>query len=266
MDVTQFVNSVLSNADYYVLLLFRVSGVVFSSPLFGRVGVPQMVKMSLALSLSLLFFNTVPPAVPIVYSSLIGYLLIIAGEVMLGIALAYVTSLFFAITFVGGQMIDMQIGFGIVNVYDPQNNTQIPMIGNMLNSLLLIVFFGVNGHHRLFLLMKTTLERIPVGSALINPAIGLTVVEIFAKSFLLGVMVALPVVASGLVLEIAIGVLVRTVPQMNVFVVGLPIKILVGFFILLTSLPMFVSFSETVFGEMFSGVEAMFATFAIRLA
>ena len=261
MTISAFATNLLGNADYFILLLFRMGGLVLSSPLFGRVGVPQMVKISFTLSLTLLFFITMPPPT-IVYGTLIGYTLILIGEVMLGVALAFVTNLFFALTFVGGQLIDMQIGFGIVNVYDPQNNTQIPLIGNLYNLTLLLVFFGVNGHHRLFSLLQTTLVRLPVGNVLFNPAMGITAVELFAKSFLLGVMVALPIVASGLILEFAIGVLVRTVPQMNVFVVGIPVKIFVGFFILLICIPMFVNFSETIFSEMFAGVEAMFAAFA----
>ncbi|NLT57750.1 MAG: flagellar biosynthetic protein FliR [Clostridiales bacterium] len=262
MAAQALLDSLLRQADYFVLLLFRVGGLVVSSPLFGRVGVPAQAKTGLVLSLTLLFFTLLPQPAPIVYSSLFGYGLILFREVLIGIALAFVTNLFFSLTFVAGQLIDMQIGFGIVNVYDQQNNTQIPMVGNLYNLTLLIVFFAAGGHRRLFAILYTTLQRLPVGSLSAAPQIGLVALELFSKSFLLGVQVALPIIASGLILELCFGVLIRTVPQMNMFVVGIPAKIVIGFVILWACVPVFVHFGEQLFDQMFLGVEQMFATFA----
>ena len=259
--MSNLVISVLGNADYFLLLLFRVSGLIFPSPLFGRVNLPAAAKISFCLALTMLFFVYRPFYQPIAYNSLLTFAFICLGELLLGVTLAFVTNLFFTLAFTAGHVIDMQIGFGIVNVYDIQNNTQIPMIGNILNIMLLMVFFGVNGHHRLIGMIDVTLNALPLGHLVFNPNIGLVALEVFALSFLLGLMMALPVIASGLVLEISFGVLVRTVPQMNMFVVGIPLKLLVGFIILLFALPAFMGFSETVFNEMFSGVEKMFATF-----
>ena len=155
----------------------------------------------------------------------------------------------------------MQIGFGIVNVYDIQNNTQIPMMGNVLNLLLLIVFFSVNGHQTLIELINLTLERMPIGELSLSPGIGLTALEIFAKAFLMGVMMSLPVLASGLTLEIILGVLMRLVPQIHMFVVGIPLKMMIGLIVFAATLPVFIGFSSNIFGEMFNGVTKMFATF-----
>lgn len=262
--MSDFIISVLNNADYFVLLLFRVSGLVFPSPLFGRVNIPAQAKISLCLALTVLFFVCRPITANIAYSTLFGFAFLCLCELLLGMSLAFITNLFFTLTFTAGHMIDMQIGFGIVNVYDIQNNTQIPMIGNLLNVMLLIIFFAVNGHHKLISIIDVTLEALPLGHLTFNPNIGLVALEVFALAFSLGVMVALPVIASGLVLEICFGVLVRTVPQMNMFVVGIPLKLFVGFIILLLLLPAFVSFSETIFTEMFNGVERMFSTFLIQ--
>ena len=259
--MSNLVISVLGNADYFLLMLFRVSGLIFPSPLFGRVNLPAPAKISLCLALTALFFIYRPFYLPIAYNSLLSFVFLCLCELLLGVSLAFVTNLFFTLAFTAGHMIDMQIGFGIVNVYDIQNNTQIPMIGNLLNLMLLLVFFGVNGHHRLISIIDATLVPLPLGHLTFNPQIGLVALEVFALSFTLGIMIALPVIASGLVLEICFGVIVRTVPQINMFVVGIPLKLLVGFVILLFALPAFMGFSETVFSEMFSGVEKMFATF-----
>jgi flagellar biosynthetic protein FliR len=254
--------SILMSADYFLLLVFRMSGLIISSPIFGRVNVPMIAKLGLVASLSYLLFNVFPQTVAIHYSTLLGFALLCAGELLLGMALAYVTNVFFSMTaFTAGHLIDMQIGFGIVNVFDAQNNTQVPMMGNLLNIMLILLFFIVNGHLRLLEIVYLTLERMPIGTLVFSPAIGLTALEIFLRAFLLGVMMALPIIASGLTLEIGFGMMMRAVPQIHMFVVGIPLKMLVGLFLFIVTLPVFGSFSARVFEELFLGIERMFANF-----
>jgi len=254
--------SVLGSADYFVLVLCRVGGLVFASPIFGRVNVPMLAKVSLIAAISYMLFATFPQTGALQYSTLMGFVLIIAGELLLGVALAFVTNIFFSLTaFTAGQIIDMQIGFGIVNVFDIQNNTQIPMMGNVLNLMLLIMFFAVNGPLRLIEMIYLTIERMPIGALVFSPSIGITALEIFARAFLLGVMMALPILASGLMLEICFGMMMRAVPQIHMFVVGIPLKMLVGMIVFSITIPVFVGFSARVFDEMFLALEKMFATF-----
>jgi len=260
--MTAVANSVLGNADYFVLILCRVGGLVFASPIFGRVNVPAIAKIGFIATISYLFFTIFPQTTDIQYSTLMGFALFIAGELLLGVALAFVTNVFFSITaFTAGQLIDMQIGFGIVNVFDIQNNTQIPMMGNVLNIMLLILFFAVGGHLRLIEMIYLTVERLPIGALVLSPAIGLTAVEIFMRAFLLGVMMALPILASGLTLEICFGTMMRAVPQIHMFVVGIPLKMLVGITIFTVTLPVFAGFSSRIFEELFLAMEKMFAMF-----
>jgi flagellar biosynthetic protein FliR len=157
-------------------------------------------------------------------------------------------------------MMDMQIGFGMVNVYDPQSNSQVPITGQLLDFLLLIVFFLSNGHQILIGLVFRTLEALPIGTVTVSPQIGIVALEIFADSFLLGVMIGLPITASGLILEFTFGALVRTVPQMNMFVVGIPLKLFVGLMMLMFLIPVFVTFSDTIFTQMFDAMDSAFAT------
>ena len=250
------------NADYFVLVLCRVGGLVFASPVFGRTNIPAIGKIGLIGAVGFLLFSTFPQTAALHYSSLIGFALVIAGEILLGVALAFVTNIFFSLTaFTAGQIIDMQIGFGIVNVFDIQNNTQIPMMGNVLNLMLLIMFFAVNGPLRLIEMIYLTIERMPIGTLVFSPNIGITAIEIFARSFLLGVMMALPILASGLMLEICFGMMMRAVPQIHMFVVGIPLKMLVGMIVFTTTIPVFVGFSARVFDELFIALEKMFAMF-----
>jgi len=260
--MTAVINSILGNADYLVLILCRTGGLVLASPIFGRVNVPNLAKIGFVAALSYLFFTIFPQSVDLQYTTLFGFALIIAGEILLGVALAFVTNIFFSITaFTAGQLIDMQIGFGIVNVFDLQNNTQIPMMGNILNLMLLIVFFIAGCHLRLIEMIYLTIERIPIGGLVFSPNIGLTALELFMRAFLLGVMMALPILASGLTLEICFGTMMRAVPQIHMFVVGIPLKMLVGITIFTVTIPVFVGFSSRIFEELFLGLEKMFAMF-----
>jgi flagellar biosynthetic protein FliR len=256
------VAAILGNADAFVLIAFRTSGLIFSSPVFGRRNIPAIAKIALIGALSYLFFTILPPGELIEYNTFLGFVFTVLMELLLGVALAYITNIFFSVTFIAGHMIDMQLGFGIVNVYDPQNNTQIPMLGNLMNIILLIVFFAVNGHTRLIEILFLTFRSMPVGAITFSPQIGYAALEIFARCFTLGIMVAMPIIASGIVLEICFGLLMRTVPQLNMFVVGIPLKILVGFLMLMFTLPVFVGFSDRLFSEMFAAIERMFSTFA----
>jgi len=254
--------AILMSADYFILLVFRMSGLVLSSPIFGRVNVPMVAKLGLVASLSYLMFNVFPQTAAIQYSTLFGYLLVCAGELLLGMALAYVTNVFFSLTaFTAGQLIDMQVGYGIVNVFDAQNNTQVPMMGNVLNITFILLFFLVDGHLRLVEILYLTIERMPVGTLIISSTIGITAVEVFVRAFLLGIMMALPIIASGLTIEIAFGMLMRAVPQIHMFIIGIPLKMLVGLILFATTLPIYAVFSERIFGELFLGVERMFANF-----
>jgi len=260
--MTTMVNTVLGNADYFVLLLCRVSGLVFASPFFGWVNIPAIAKICLICTVSYLLFTVFPQSADIRYSTLMGFTLMIAGELLLGMALAFVTNVFFSVTaFTAGHMIDMQIGFGIVNVFDIQNNTQVPMMGNVLNIMMLLLFFAINGHLRLIEMIYLTIERMPIGTLVFSANLGLTAVEIFMRAFLLGVMMALPILASGLMLEMCFGMMMRAVPQIHMFVVGIPLKMLVGITIFTVTIPVFGNFSGRIFEELFLSLEKMFANF-----
>jgi len=256
------VASVLGSADYFILILFRVSGLILSSPIFGRVNVPMVAKLGLVATLSFLLFSLFPQTVAVQYSTLLSFALVCAGELLLGMALAYVINIFFSlVAFTAGQLIDMQIGFGIVNVFDAQNNTQVPMMGNVLNIMLILMFYAVNGHLRLIEMIYLTIERMPIGTLVFSPMIGITALELFMRAFMLGVMMALPIIASGLTLEICFGMMMRAVPQIHMFVVGIPMKMLVGLILFMVTLPVFGGFSARIFDELFLGIEKMFANF-----
>jgi len=247
--------------DYALLLFLRVSGITLSSPIFGRTAIPAQAKIIFSLALAYFFFTLAPlPAAQLAYANIVVFVLVCMKEMLIGLVMGYLLTLFFDVALVAGQLIDMQMGFGMANVFDEQSNASIPMLGNLLNLMMMLVFIAVGGFERLIAMMALTFEAMPVGTIQLSGDIAFAAAELFAEAFLLGVRMALPVIVAGLLGEAIMGVLVRTIPQMNVFVLGLPLKVLLGLLILLITMPMYVALTDTVFERMFAGMERMFDT------
>jgi len=252
-------NSQLSTqwAAQFALILIRMSGLFLLSPIWGRANVPTMLKISFSAVLSIILINFYPPGATL-YGSLAGYALLCVGELLAGMAMGFVTTLFFSIVFTAGQVVDMQTGFGMVQVYDVQQNIQIPITGNLFNLVLMLCFVLSGGLVRLAETLFYTFEQMPPGQATLNQSLPLVMLEGFLRTFVLAIQVAMPVIASGLLAEISLGIIVRTAPQMNVFVIGIPIKIIIGLFMLSLIIPMFTVLTGPIFDEMFAFIRMAF--------
>lgn len=253
----KILDSINQNLDLFILMFIRVSALIISSPIFGRKTLPNLLKVGLCLAITYVVFAAYSPKTVPVYSGVFEFALLCIKELLFGLVLGYVTTLFFSLVQTSGQVMDMQMGFGMVNVFDVQNNISVPVTGNLFNIVLLLSFLGVNGHLKLVYILTSTFKQIPVGTVALNPAIGLVALDVFILAFMLAVNVAMPLIAAGLLGEVAMGFIVRAIPQMNVFVVGIPLKILLGFLALLLILPIFVGFTNVIFDRMFESVNTM---------
>ena len=253
----RIVDAVMLNIDYFVLIFLRISALIFSSPIFGRKTLPNAVKLMLCMTLTYVIYAADPDPAVIVYSNVIQYVLLCVKELLFGLVLGYVTTLLFSIPQTAGYVIDMQMGFGMVNVFDVQSNISVPVTGNFLYTVMMLCFFAVDGHHELIYIINGTFSYIPVGQVTLNPALGVSALEVFSLAFVLAAKVAMPMIAAGMMGEILMGIVVRTAPQMNVFVVGIPLKIIMGFLALLLLLPVYVNFTNTLFDNMFESIHYM---------
>jgi len=250
-------DSVSLRLDLFLLMFVRVSALIVSSPIFGRRNLPNLLKVCFCLVVTYVLFSVNLDAAAPQYSGLLDFGLLVVKELLFGLVLGFVTTMFFSLVQLSGHYIDMQMGFGMVNVLDMQNNVSVPITGSLLNIALLIAFFGANGHLRLIRIIGNTFSVIPAGQVSLNWGIGMVALDLFVLSFLLAVHVALPMIISGLLVEVAMGVIVRAVPQINIFVVGIPLKILVGIAALLVVLPVYVHFTDVIFDRMFESVDTM---------
>ncbi len=253
----------VANWDYVLFLFLRVSALIFSSPIFGRNSIPATAKVGLCMAITFVFFNAIPQQYPIDYGDdLVLFILICLTELLFGLIMGYVLNVFLTLTFTAGQVMDMQMGFGMVNVFDAQSNLSVPVTGNLLNITSLVIFFLVDAHLRLIDILYITVERIPIGGVTISPALGWVALELFAKAFMLAGYVAMPIIASGMVGEISLGIMIRTVPQMNAFSIGLPMKVLLGLMVMAIIIPVYVNFVGVIIDELFIGMDNMFGALA----
>lgn len=263
--MTALFETVLDNWEFCMLVFLRVSGLIFSSPIFGRATIPAIVRIGFCATIAGMFIASAPVvqeqmAAFTYVGGVAGYVLLCVMELLYGLVLGYVQNLFFQmIAFTGGQVIDMQMSFGMVNVFDVQSNLSVPMMGNFFNLLLLMVFFETGSYEYLIRIMFLTITEIPIGTTNFNPDIGLVALELFVQAFATAMVVAMPVIGAGLVGEACFGILMRVVPQMNAFAIGIPVKVILGFLVIYAVIPVYVNFVPQIFDQMFIGLEEMFA-------
>ena len=260
----QVLGDIYARFPVFLLVGLRVTGLFLMSPVFGRRNIPAGTKIGLALLISYMLIPILPLESSYALFNPYAYALECLKEFLLGLAMGYITTLFFSAVMTAGQLIDIQIGFGMVNIFDPQSNIQVPLFGNFLNVLALLIFFSVDGHHTLIRLLIVSFSRIPPGKITIHPVLGTMAAEFFVKTFALAIQIALPVIAASLMAEIALAIIMRAVPQMNVFVVGMPLKVILGLIILIVILPVYRVLLVNIFDQMNGAIEKVFEGFVTQ--
>jgi flagellar biosynthetic protein FliR len=249
--------------DYVFLLFIRISGLLISSPIFGRKNVPNVAKIGFCAVLTAVFMAGLePPAVYPVYDRVPDYVLVVIRELGFGVAMGFVLTAMFNLTMTAGAIMDYQIGYSMASIYDYQNNTQTPISGSLFNIMMLLLFLMVNGHLKLIEIIYRTVEAVPIGSAMTPPDILWIAGEVMAKSLVLSVMVAMPILAAGIMMEVGMGAIIKTVPQLNMFVVGIPLKIIIGLIMMLLTFSVFANFTRDIFAMIFDYIGLMFERLA----
>lgn len=220
----------------FVLVLARVAGLLVAAPILGHVLVPRPVRAALAVLLALALAPAMgaPPVVP---ETLLGLAGAVALESLVGALLGFVAELVFAGVQLGAQLAGMQIGFGLANLVDPGTSDDMTVVAHWYRLLALLVFLGLDAHHLLLGALVESFRVAPPGAVGIAGLRMAGVLELARDVFALGVRIAAPVLVAILLTNAALGVVARTIPQMNVFAVGFPVNIGVGLIVMGAALP-----------------------------
>ncbi|SES79311.1 flagellar biosynthetic protein FliR [Anaerobranca gottschalkii] len=223
----------------FILLTVRFTGLYLGSPIFGGRNIPNQVKIALALICSLIITPLHSVGITIEQIDL-SIILLGIKELVVGLVIGYIAMLTFTAIQFAGQFIDVQMGFGIVNVVDPQFGNPIPIIGNFKYIIAILLFLTVNGHHLLIDALFKSIELVPIGTITFGDNVIIYIFGLFVRLFLISLQVGLPIIGTLFIVDVGLGIVARTVPQMNVFVVGIPLKILVGFTIIIMIFPLYI--------------------------
>lgn len=242
MNLTE---GILANGiEIFLLIFVRMTGLFVIAPIFSRTNIPRNLKLGFSFMLALILVNTISSQ-NIVISNIYEFAVLVLREFVVGITLGYVSYTIFTAIYVAGELIDMQIGFGVVNVIDPLSNIQVSITSNFYFILCMLVFLLSKGHHILIRALFSSYEYIPLGQAVFGTDLQNRVIEVFGGVFLVAFKITAPILAAIIIADVAMGIISKTIPQINVFVVGMPLKILLGLIILVLTMPMFIYIVES---------------------
>ena len=241
----------------FVLVMLRFSGLMVAAPVLGSRNFPVIAKIGLTAFTAYM----VTPFVPAVEGGLPGeplsFALFGSGEVMIGLIMGFVMTLIFGSIQVAGQLMDMQSGFGMMNVFNPAMETQFPIYGFFLFIVAVLYLLMLNGHHIMIRAMVSTFDKIPLGGFVANPALMREVSRWGSVMYVDGLLIAAPVMGAMFLTYASMGLLGRVVPQIHLFVVGFPITIALGMVVVGCSIGMYLTILDGMFKHMFVNVETV---------
>ena len=216
----------------FSLIAMRMTGFVFMNPILGRKNIPNNVKLGMTFVFTLLVYASAEGTVQETSSSFIyGFLLL--KEFLVGYVLGYVMSLFFFVITHAGSLMDFQIGLSMAMVYDPGTNAQIALFGTLYQIFYTLLFFAVDGHLVLMKILLTSGSLVPYGEAAFTQGLSLAILDLFKECMVLAVQFSFPIIAVEFLVQIAVGIMMKMAPQVNVFVINIQIKLAIGFFMLM---------------------------------
>jgi flagellar biosynthetic protein FliR len=234
----------------FVFPLSRILGLLATAPVFSNAALPVRVRLIAGLAITLAVAPALPPLPAIPASSWLG-LVILAEQILIGVLLGFALRIAFAAVDVAGELIGLQMGLGFATFFDPSSGGQTPVIAEFLGLLTALIFLSMNGHLLALTVLAESFTLLPVSVTPIHPTAFSSLMTWSATLFSTGVLLALPLITALLIANIALGVLARIAQQLNLFAVGFPVTLALGFLVLLLSLPYIGAAMEGLFAKGF---------------
>lgn len=247
--------------DFYTFLLVfaRVSGLMVAAPILGNRSTPGRVKAGLCLIFSMAVVPLVAPmtgAIPLHPLMLVGNIL---KDVLFGLALGYLSRVLFTAVEMAGYLIDTQMGFGFINLVNPFSEQHGSPLSAFEYQLAMVIFLLSSGHLMLLGAVVRSFDALPPGAVVPQVGFGMTILPMLKSMFVLGLQLAMPAMGVLLMVDVAFGLVARMVPQVNVFIVGLPAKIILGLMTVAILLPMLATGVGQIVAGTASGYDALIA-------
>lgn len=218
----------------FILLFIRFGALFMATPIFSHTAIPVNIKAAMAFFFTVIFYPAMPPLELVI--SLPNFVIAILGEMLFGLTIGLALQLaYHVITFAGGQ-ISFAMGFSLASAIDPQSGVSMPIISQFLSLLALMVLFSVDLHHWVLIFVYESLGSIPLGGFMLTHDLFGYLIHAASTMFMVGFMIAFPIIALTWLQDIIFGMLMKSMPQFNLLVIGFPVKIALALVVLIATL------------------------------
>lgn len=215
----------------FSLILMRMAGCILFNPILGRNNIPMAVKSGFIMILTLVVYGITPPVV-VDMGNVIGYAVLLLKEFAVGMVLGIVFNFLTGAILFAGSIMDYQMGMSMATIFDAQSNSNATVTANLLNYMFALCFLATDAHLAVLRIFMTSAEIVPYGSISLGPEVASAALTFFCEFITLIFRLAMPMLVIQILVECGVGILMKTIPQINVFVVNIQIKMLVGFIVL----------------------------------
>jgi len=239
------------------LLLFiflRVGAIFMFLPIFNSRAIPTLFKLGFAMAVAFVLYPLMSGQVRPLFATIPELALAAACELLIGILIGLAVRTLFAGFQLAGQMAGYQMGMAIANVMDPATSAQVPILATFYNLIAILVFLSINAHHIMLRAMVDSFQLVPLFDFGFNQDIMPHIIRLAGNMFIVALKIGAPVIISLLLTSAALGLVARTIPQMNIFIVAMPLKIAIGLIFLVMSLPYMAEFLTRSFAAMGTSV------------
>lgn len=240
----------------FVFPLSRILGLLATAPVFNNAGLPGQIRLIAGLAIAFAITLALPPQPAIAAGSWLG-LVVMAEQILIGVLLGFVLRITFAAVDVAGELIGLQMGLSFATFFDPTSGGQTPVITEFLGLLTALIFLSLNGHLLALSVLAESFTLLPVSTTPIHSAALSSLMAWSTILFSTGLLLSLPLITALLIANIALGVLARIAQQLNLFAVGFPVTLALGFLVLLLSLPYIGTAMEGLFSRGFQEMEVV---------
>ena len=254
MEWTEVVKE--ENIVSFILLFFRLASLFLAIPIFSHKNIPMNIKATMAFFFTIVFYSSMPELQIVV--NFPNVVLAILSEFMFGLVIGIILLLAYnVITFAGGQ-ISFMMGFSMASAIDPQSGVSMPIISQFLSLMGLMVLLALDLHHWVLIFVDNSLSAIPLGGFLMTEDLFNYIIYAASRMFLVGFMIAFPIIALSWLADVIFGMLMKTMPQFNLLVIGFPIKIMVSFGVLIATFTAIMLIVKSEMLEAFNVLEMFF--------
>ena len=237
--------------EYFLMILVRVASFVYIAPFFGMNNTPNRVKIGFSVFLAIILFQIIQPKEVLEYTGVIEFAIIVLKEGITGLLIGYAANICNSIIVFSGKVIDMEIGLAMANLYDPTTRSQSGLSGTMYNYFIMMLLIVTDMHHYILRALVDTYQILPVNGAVFDwdHLMG-SMLMYMTDMMVIGFRIALPIFACSMILSCILGIMAKVAPQMNMFAVGMQIKVLLGLGIMFLTVVLIPNISGFIFTEM----------------